>query len=94
MGSLVNNAGGWLPGDQYSDTHPESWLSAITLDLLAPMLLAQRLWPMLSAGSGAVVNMGSSEGVGDAAYGSPEYGAAKAGIGASPPASGPARMFG
>ena len=35
---------------------------------------------ILSAGSGAVVNIGSSGGLGEAAYGSPEYGAAKAGI--------------
>lgn len=80
VSALVNNAGGWLPGDQYPDTDPDGWLSAITLNLLAPMLLAQQLWPMLSAVSGAVVNIGSSGGVGDAAYGSPEYGAARAGI--------------
>jgi NAD(P)-dependent dehydrogenase (short-subunit alcohol dehydrogenase family) len=80
VGGLVNNAGGWLPGDQYPDAAPEGWLSAITLNLLAPMLLTQQLWPMLSAASGAVVNIGSSAGAGDAAYRSPEYAAAKAGI--------------
>lgn len=63
-------------GNADSDT----WLSAITLDLLAPMLLTQRLWPILSAVSGAVVNIVSSGGLGDGSYGSPEYGAAKAGI--------------
>jgi NAD(P)-dependent dehydrogenase (short-subunit alcohol dehydrogenase family) len=80
LGGLVNNAGGWLPGDQYPDVRPDTWLSAITLNLLAPMLLTQRLWPALSAASGAVVNIGSSGGIGDAPYGSPEYGAAKAGV--------------
>jgi NAD(P)-dependent dehydrogenase (short-subunit alcohol dehydrogenase family) len=80
VGALVNNAGGWLPGDQYPDADPGRWLSAVTLNLLAPMILLQRLYPMLSAASGAVVNIGSSGGEGDAPYGSPEYGAAKAGI--------------
>lgn len=78
--ALVNNAGGWLPGEQYPDAEPDSWLSAITVNLLAPMRLAQRLWPVLSAASGAVVNIGSSAGQGDDSYGSPEYGAAKAGV--------------
>lgn len=81
VSALVNNAGGWLPGAQYPDADPDRWLSAMTLNLLAPMLLTQRLWPTLSAASsGAVVNIGSSGGLGDAPYGSPEYGAAKAGI--------------
>ena len=80
VGELVNNAGGWLPGDQYPEAAPDTWLSALTLNLIAPMLLTQRLWPSLAAASGAVVNIGSSGGVGDEAYGSPEYGAAKAGL--------------
>jgi NAD(P)-dependent dehydrogenase (short-subunit alcohol dehydrogenase family) len=80
VGALVNNAGGRLPGAQYPDADPGTWLSAVTLNLLAPMLLTQRLWPVLSAAAGAVVNIGSSGGMGDGAYGSPEYGAAKAGI--------------
>ena len=80
VGALVNNAGGWLPGDQYPIAKSERWLSTITLNQLAPMLLSQLLWPVLSAASGAVVNIGSSGGGGDAAYGSPEYGAAKAGL--------------
>jgi NAD(P)-dependent dehydrogenase (short-subunit alcohol dehydrogenase family) len=77
---LVNNAGGWLSGDQYPDVGADTWLSAITLNLVAPMLLTQRLWPVLSAVGGAVVNIGSSGGVGEDSYGSPEYGAAKAGL--------------
>jgi NAD(P)-dependent dehydrogenase (short-subunit alcohol dehydrogenase family) len=80
VGGLVNNAGGWLPDEQYPDAEPERWLSALTLNLTAPMLLTQLLWPALSAAAGAVVNVGSSAGLGDAAYGSPEYGAAKAGL--------------
>jgi short-subunit dehydrogenase len=80
VGGLVNNAGGWLPGDQYPDAAPDIWLSALTLNLIAPMLLTQLLWPALAAAAGAVVNIGSSGGAGDDPYRSPEYGAAKAAI--------------
>ncbi len=80
IGALINNAGGWLPGPQYPDSEPDTWLSAIALNLLVPTLLTQRLWPTLSAASGAVVNIGSSGGLGGDSYGSPEYGASKAGI--------------
>ncbi len=80
IGALVNNAGGWLSGEQYPDTGYDTWLSSLTVNLIAPMLLTQLLWPALSRASGAVVNIGSSGGVGDDAYGSPEYAAAKAGL--------------
>jgi NAD(P)-dependent dehydrogenase (short-subunit alcohol dehydrogenase family) len=90
--ALVNNAGSWSLGAQYPDAEPDAWLAALTLDLIAPMLLAQRLWPRLAAAGGAVgagravgaggavVNIGSSGGEGDEPYGSPEYAAAKAGL--------------
>jgi NAD(P)-dependent dehydrogenase (short-subunit alcohol dehydrogenase family) len=78
--ALVNNAGGWSIGAQYPEAEVDDWLAAVTLDLIAPMLLTQRLWPRLAAAGGAVVNVGSSAGEGDEPYGSPEYGAAKAGI--------------
>ena len=80
VGGLVNNAGGWLPGPQYPEAAADAWLGAVTLNLLAPMLLTQLLWSRLAAVGGAVVNIGSSGGVGDEPYESPEYGAAKAGI--------------
>jgi len=80
IGALVNNAGAWTAGDQYPDAEPDAWWSAMTLNLLTPMLLTQSLWPTLASVSGAVVNVGSSGGSGDDAYGSPEYGAAKAGL--------------
>ncbi|MFG1809689.1 SDR family oxidoreductase [Streptomyces sp. NPDC049040] len=80
VAGLVNNAGGWLPGGQYPDARPEQWMPALVLNLTAPMLLTQMLWPALAAAGGSVVNIGSSGGLGDAAYGSPEYGAAKAGL--------------
>lgn len=78
--ALVNNAGGWSIGAQYPDANPGSWLAALTLDLIAPMLLTQRLWSQLAAAHGAVVNIGSSAGEGEEPYASPEYGAAKAAI--------------
>ena len=80
VGILVNNAGAWTTGDQYPDAAPDAWWSAMTLNLLTPMLLTQSLWPTLASVGGAVVNVGSSGGSGDDAYGSPEYGAAKAGL--------------
>jgi short-subunit dehydrogenase len=77
---LINNAGGWSPGEQYPGAAQDVWMSAMTLNLLAPMLLTQRLWGTLASCSGSVINIGSSGGLGDDAYGSPEYGAAKAGL--------------
>ncbi len=65
VGALVNNAGGWLPGEQYPDAGAETWLSALTVNLIAPMLLTQLLWPSLADAAGAVVNIGSSGGIGD-----------------------------
>ena len=78
--ALVNNAGGWSPGAQYPLAAEDVWMSAMTLNLLAPMALTQRLWSALAYRSGAVINIGSSGGIGDESYGSPEYGAAKAGV--------------
>lgn len=78
--ALVNNAGGWSVGAQYPDADLDVWLAALTLDLIGPMLLTQLLWSRLAAAGGAVVNIGSSAGEGDEPYGSPEYGAAKAGL--------------
>lgn len=69
MGALVNNAGGWLPGEQFPDAEADTWLSAITLNLIAPMLLTQLLWPFLASVGGQVVNVGSSGGVDDDGYG-------------------------
>ena len=76
----MNNAGGWHPGQQYPEAPPEAWRRALTLNLVAPMLLTQLLWREVAEGTGAVVNIGSSGGEGDEPYGSPEYGAAKAAL--------------
>ncbi|MHA3701471.1 SDR family NAD(P)-dependent oxidoreductase [Jatrophihabitans sp. YIM 134969] len=78
---LVNNAGGWSRGGaQYPAADAAAWRAALELDLLTPMALTQLCLPQLARGGGAVVNVASSAGVETGAYGSPEYGAAKAGL--------------
>jgi 3-oxoacyl-[acyl-carrier protein] reductase len=74
---LINNAGGWLPGPQYPDT--DDWGRSLDLNLRMPMLATQLALPLLKDG-GAVVNVASSGGTDSGPYGSPEYGAAKAGL--------------
>lgn len=75
---LVNNAGGWLPGPQYPDGR--EWRRSVDLNLVMPMLAAQLAVPMMINSGGSIVNVSSSGGMGSRAYGSPEYGAAKAGL--------------
>ena len=80
--ALVNNAGG---GGHVPPHFPEAdaagWGATLDLNLRAPMLATQRsLAPMRAAGGGAVVNVASTAGLGLAAYASPEYAAAKAGL--------------
>ncbi|MGA8116242.1 MAG: SDR family NAD(P)-dependent oxidoreductase [Actinocatenispora sp.] len=79
---LVNNAGGWGgTGDQFPAAETAAWSAVLDLNLRAPMLATQRcLEPMRRAGGGAVVNIASIAGIGSGRYGSPEYGAAKAGL--------------
>lgn len=79
VATLVNNAGGWSPGAQFPESN--MWRRALDLNLAMPMLATQLCLPMMAAsGGGAVVNVSSSGGWDSAAYGSPEYGAAKAGL--------------
>ena len=79
---LINNAGGWTPGDdQYPDAPADAWSATMTLNLHAPMLLSQLvLDPMRQLGGGAIVNIASSAGAESTGYGSPEYAASKAGL--------------
>lgn len=78
---LVNNAGGWsVGGAQFPDAEPDAWRKTLELNLLAPMDMTQQALPTLRRGGGAVVNVASSAGLEAGAYGSPEYGAAKAGL--------------
>ena len=78
---LINNAGGWLPGAQFPDAELSTWRRALDLNLAMPMLATQLCVPLMAAsGGGAIVNVSSSGGWDSATYGSPEYGAAKAGL--------------
>ncbi len=75
----VNCAGAWSPNRQFPEA--DEWRSTLALDLETPMLATQLcLEPMRAGGGGAVVNVSSSAALGDAAYPSPEYAAAKAGL--------------
>ena len=75
---LVNNAGGWLPGWQYPAA--AQWRRSIDFNLVMPMLTTQLARPLMCASGGSIVNVASSGGLGSKPYGSPEYGAAKAGL--------------
>jgi NAD(P)-dependent dehydrogenase (short-subunit alcohol dehydrogenase family) len=79
---LVNNAGGGGHLEpNFPRATPAEWGALLDLNLRGPMLATQcALPPMQKAGGGAVVNIGSSAGIGHAPYQSPEYGAAKAGL--------------
>ena len=83
---LVNNAGGWTPGEQYPAAPAEAWTRTISLNLTAPMLLTQLVLADAAArpdrrpGTPAVVNVSSSAASGPTPYGSPEYAATKAAL--------------
>ena len=79
---LVNNAGGGghLP-PHFPEASPSQWGATLELNLRAPLLATQlALVPMSRRGTGAVVNIGSTAGLGLNDYQSPEYAAAKAGL--------------
>ena len=75
---LVNSAGGWLPGPQFPES--DQWQRGLALNLMMPMLATQLALPLMTGRGGSIVNVSSSGGWGSSAYGSPEYGAAKAGL--------------
>ena len=87
---LVNNAGGWTPGEQYPVAPASAWGRTLDLNLRAPMLLTQlvlhdapgRRGPGGAPGvePAAIVNVASSAALETAGYGSPEYAATKAGL--------------
>jgi NAD(P)-dependent dehydrogenase (short-subunit alcohol dehydrogenase family) len=79
---LVNNAGG---GPTLRPCFPDAdvgrWTASLDLNLRAPMLATQlALEPMRRAGGGAVINLGSTAGLGFGPHVSPEYSAAKAAL--------------
>lgn len=77
---LVNNAGGGQPAARFPDATVAQWSAVLQLNLRAPMLLTQLALPALAAAGGAVVNVASSAGRGEAPYEWPEYATAKAGL--------------
>jgi NAD(P)-dependent dehydrogenase (short-subunit alcohol dehydrogenase family) len=77
---LVNNAGGYEQ-PVFPDAPPGHWRRTLELNLVAPMLAIQYVVPILAAaGRGAIVNIASTAGLGDAAHAGPEYATAKAGL--------------
>jgi NAD(P)-dependent dehydrogenase (short-subunit alcohol dehydrogenase family) len=75
---LVNNAGGSPPAP-VAGTSPRLHARVIELNLVAPLLVSQRAYPLLAASGGAVVMIGSTSGV-RPSPGTSAYGAAKAGL--------------
>ena len=75
---LINNAGVWFAGPQFPES--DQWPRCIDLNLVMPMLAAQLAVPLMINRGGSIVNVSSAGGLGLQAYGSPEYGAAKAGL--------------
>jgi NAD(P)-dependent dehydrogenase (short-subunit alcohol dehydrogenase family) len=77
---LVNNAGGYEE-PAFPRALPAHWRRTLELNLGAVMLAIQHVVPLMEAsGSGAIVNVASSAGLGDEPYGGVEYAVAKAGV--------------
>ena len=74
---LINNAGVMLEGTALKMGLP-SWEATLAINLTAPFLLIKHALPHLK-GAGAIVNIGSVEGLG-ANPGHPAYAASKAGL--------------
>lgn len=79
---LVNNAGGGaVLRPCFPEASVERWSASLDLNLRAPMVTTQlALEPMRRAGGGAIVNVGSTAGLGFGGHVSPEYSAAKAAL--------------
>jgi len=75
---LVNNAGVMREGTVEESTI-EDWHFQLQVNLTAPFLLIRYAMPLLREGGGAIVNVGSIEGLGSNPR-HPAYGASKAGL--------------
>ena len=75
---LVNNAGVMREGT-VEETSLDDWYLQIQINLTAPFLLIRYAMPLLRAARGAIVNVGSIEGLGNNPR-HPAYGASKAGL--------------
>jgi NAD(P)-dependent dehydrogenase (short-subunit alcohol dehydrogenase family) len=77
---LVNNAGG-VDEPYFPDNPVARWSGVLDLNLRAPMRATQlAIAAMRRRGGGAIVNVGSSAGVGLGPHPAPEYAVAKAGL--------------
>ena len=75
---LVNNAGVMREGT-VEETSLDDWYLQIQINLTAPFMLIRYAMPLLRAARGAIVNVGSIEGLGNNPR-HPAYGASKAGL--------------
>jgi len=75
---LINNAGVMLEGT-VEESSLDDWDLQIAVNLTAPFLLTKYAMPLLKTGGGAIVNVGSIEGLGNNPR-HPAYGASKAGL--------------
>ncbi|MBE1591197.1 SDR family oxidoreductase [Nonomuraea angiospora] len=75
---VVNNAGG-SPYAPLDGTSPRLHARVVELNLTAPLLVSQFAYPLLAAGGGAIVMIGSASGA-RPSPGTSAYGAAKAGL--------------
>ena len=75
---LVNNAGVMREGT-VEETSLDDWHLQMQINLTAPFLLIRSAMPLLRAARGAIVNVGSIEGLGNNPR-HPAYGASKAGL--------------
>ena len=75
---LVNNAGVMREGT-VEETSLDDWHLQMQINLTVPFLLIRYAMPLLRATRGAIVNVGSIEGLGDNPR-HPAYGASKAGL--------------
>jgi NAD(P)-dependent dehydrogenase (short-subunit alcohol dehydrogenase family) len=80
VGVLVNNAGG-VEEPCFPAADAATWQATLDLNLRAVMLATQLvLEPMRARGGGAIINIGSTAGLGTDVHPSPEYAVAKAGV--------------
>ncbi len=76
---LVNNAGGYIEGDEWNGT-VEVWQKSLTQNLVSVMMLSKLVIPIFEKQqSGIIVNLASRHGI-SGVYDAISYGASKAGI--------------
>lgn len=75
---LINNAGIMREGT-VEESSIADWHAQLQINLTAPFLLTKYAMPLLRAAKGAIVNVGSIEGLGNNPR-HPAYGASKAGL--------------